>query len=56
VANEIRAGGDRPFLHAVATNETAIRLYVTLGFTVRRTVPFAGLRAPGGPSGPLSPR
>jgi ribosomal protein S18 acetylase RimI-like enzyme len=38
------ARGETPFLHALATNETAIRLYERLGFTLRRTVDVVGLR------------
>ncbi|MFC4244511.1 GNAT family N-acetyltransferase [Gryllotalpicola reticulitermitis] len=34
----IRARGDRPFLHVVATNIGAIRLYERMGFSVRRPV------------------
>lgn len=40
VAAEVRALGDRPFLHAMAVNATAVRLYGSLGFTLRRTLPF----------------
>ncbi len=32
----IRARGETPFLHAVAANTTAISLYETLGFTLRK--------------------
>ncbi|HEY0616528.1 MAG TPA: GNAT family N-acetyltransferase [Kribbella sp.] len=34
IAAGIQRTGDRPFLHASATNTTAIRLYESLGFTV----------------------
>jgi ribosomal protein S18 acetylase RimI-like enzyme len=42
----IRARGDRPMLHAAKTNTGAIRIYRRLGFTHRREVLFAGVRAP----------
>ncbi|MCE3553397.1 GNAT family N-acetyltransferase [Pseudonocardia sp. RS11V-5] len=42
----IRGRGERPFLHAAATNVTAIRLYEHLGFTVSRELEFIGYRAP----------
>jgi predicted GNAT family acetyltransferase len=38
VAARILARGEIPFLHAYATNTAAIRLYETLGFTLRREV------------------
>ncbi|MEU2350330.1 GNAT family N-acetyltransferase [Modestobacter sp. NPDC049651] len=38
--------GDRPFLHVVAGNDGARRLYERLGFRVRRTVRFSGHRVP----------
>jgi predicted GNAT family acetyltransferase len=41
----IRERGDRPFLHAVATNP-AIGLYEELGFRHRRTTVFAAARIP----------
>jgi predicted GNAT family acetyltransferase len=34
----IEARGERPFLHAVRTNTTAIRLYERLGFELRREI------------------
>ena len=37
VAAGIVARGERPFLHALATNTNAIRLYESLGFELRRT-------------------
>jgi Predicted acetyltransferase len=46
VAAVIRERGDVPFLHAAASNTTAIRLYEQLGFTLRRRAQFAGLRTP----------
>lgn len=42
----IRGRGELPFLHAAATNTTAIRLYEHLGFTVSRELEFIGYRAP----------
>jgi ribosomal protein S18 acetylase RimI-like enzyme len=44
VAAGITARGDTPFLHALAANVTAIRLYKELGFTHRRDIPFTALR------------
>jgi predicted GNAT family acetyltransferase len=44
VAMAIRERGERPFLHASASNETAIRLYQSLGFELRRTVTFTSVR------------
>jgi ribosomal protein S18 acetylase RimI-like enzyme len=44
VSAELRALGDRPFLHAVADNAVAIRLYESLGFTLRRELPFLVVR------------
>jgi ribosomal protein S18 acetylase RimI-like enzyme len=41
----IRERGDVPFLHTTAANATAIRLYEHLGFTLRRELLFAALRA-----------
>jgi predicted GNAT family acetyltransferase len=35
--------GERPFLHALASNENAVRLYTALGFEPRRTITFAVL-------------
>jgi ribosomal protein S18 acetylase RimI-like enzyme len=46
VADGIRARGETPFLHTAAHNETAIRLYQSLGFTLRRPVRFFALRTP----------
>jgi ribosomal protein S18 acetylase RimI-like enzyme len=46
VAAAIRARGDTPFLHVMADNVTAIRLYGTLGFRSRRTAPFVVVKAP----------
>ena len=44
----VRERGDVPFLHAAATNATGIRLYEQLGFTLRREILFAVLRATAG--------
>jgi ribosomal protein S18 acetylase RimI-like enzyme len=46
VAAAIRARGDTPFLHVMADNITAIRLYETLGFRSRRAAPFVVVQAP----------
>ena len=47
VAAVIRERGDTPFLHAAASNTVAVRLYESLGFTLRRRPSFALLRTPG---------
>jgi ribosomal protein S18 acetylase RimI-like enzyme len=47
MARDIRARGERPFLHCAADNTTAIRLYESLGFEATRSLTFIGLRAPG---------
>jgi ribosomal protein S18 acetylase RimI-like enzyme len=44
VAAGITARGDAPFLHAIAANVTAVRLYKELGFTHRRDILFPALR------------
>ncbi|MFD2081217.1 FR47-like protein [Actinopolymorpha cephalotaxi] len=46
VATQILAGGDRPFLHSVADNAGAVRLYAALGFELRCETPFMVLRVP----------
>jgi ribosomal protein S18 acetylase RimI-like enzyme len=46
VAAAIRARGDTPFLHVMADNIIAIRLYETLGFRSRRDAPFVVVQAP----------
>jgi predicted GNAT family acetyltransferase len=38
VVHRIWQRGDEPFLHAATGNESAIRLYLSLGFIVRREV------------------
>ncbi|MBA2950914.1 GNAT family N-acetyltransferase [Streptomyces himalayensis] len=48
VAAGIRERGDTPFLHASAANTGAIRLYESIGFTLRRYTDFLLVRAPGG--------
>jgi predicted GNAT family acetyltransferase len=40
---EIRARGDRPFLHAFTTNRPAIALYESLGWALRREMSFVRL-------------
>jgi ribosomal protein S18 acetylase RimI-like enzyme len=44
VAAQIRGRGEEAFLHAAASNTNAIRLYQTLGFTLRTTCDFAVVR------------
>jgi ribosomal protein S18 acetylase RimI-like enzyme len=46
VVHGIRDRGEVPFLHAAADNTGAIRLYEALGFELRRTIGFHGLRTP----------
>lgn len=46
VAAVIQERGDIPFLHAAAENTNAIRLYESMGFTLRREPVFIGLRTP----------
>jgi ribosomal protein S18 acetylase RimI-like enzyme len=48
---EIRGRGEEPFLHATSTNVTAIRLYETLGFRLRRPTAFLAVVVPGRPAG-----
>ncbi|MGY1503322.1 GNAT family N-acetyltransferase [Streptomyces sp. QTS52] len=47
VAAGIRERGETPFLHAAAANTNAIRLYESIGFTLRRRTRFALVRTPG---------
>jgi ribosomal protein S18 acetylase RimI-like enzyme len=42
----IKGRGEKPFLHVVATNTNAIRLYEQLGFVVRRRNTFRAVRVP----------
>ena len=46
VAAVIAKRGDTAFLHAVATNTAAVRLYEKMGFTARRTTIFPRARTP----------
>nr|WSY57104.1 GNAT family N-acetyltransferase [Streptomyces sp. NBC_00886] len=46
VAHGIRERGETSFLHTGAGNATAIRLYESLGFRLRRTTAFLAARAP----------
>jgi ribosomal protein S18 acetylase RimI-like enzyme len=46
VAAGIRDRGETPFLHASATNRSAIRLYESLGFVLRREATFLAVRVP----------
>ncbi|MFC8516253.1 GNAT family N-acetyltransferase [Streptomyces sp. NPDC057257] len=47
VAAGIRERGEHPFLHAAAGNTNAIRLYESIGFTLRRRTVFALVRRTG---------
>jgi ribosomal protein S18 acetylase RimI-like enzyme len=47
VAAGTKERGERPFLHAAATNTNAIRLYESLGFTLRRRTVFSLVRHTG---------
>ncbi|MFD3704385.1 GNAT family N-acetyltransferase [Nocardia sp. NPDC058658] len=42
----IRARGETPFLHAIAHNTSAVSLYETLGFTVRKKSKLTLVQAP----------
>jgi ribosomal protein S18 acetylase RimI-like enzyme len=42
----IRARGETPFLHVVAANTHAVKLYEALGFRLRRITVFSTARAP----------
>jgi ribosomal protein S18 acetylase RimI-like enzyme len=44
VAHGIRERGERPLLHAAASNTNAIRLYRALGFEPRRDLVFSGMK------------
>jgi ribosomal protein S18 acetylase RimI-like enzyme len=46
VADGIRQRGDTPLMHAAARNISAIRLYESLGFVLRRRTEFALVRTP----------
>ncbi|MEV6308789.1 GNAT family N-acetyltransferase [Streptomyces sp. NPDC051840] len=47
VAHVIRERGETPFLHAAASNTSAVRLYESLGFTLRRRTAFLSAVVPG---------
>nr|WP_206326894.1 GNAT family N-acetyltransferase [Streptomyces sp. S3(2020)] len=51
VAAGIRERGQTPFLHAAANNTTAIRLYESIGFTLRRRTTILQVRTPGTDAG-----
>jgi ribosomal protein S18 acetylase RimI-like enzyme len=51
VGHGIRERGERPLMHAAASNTNAIRLYQSLGFELRKRTGFFGLRTPGRPAG-----
>jgi ribosomal protein S18 acetylase RimI-like enzyme len=44
VAAGIRERGETPFLHAIAANANAIRLYESIGFTLRRRTVFTAFQ------------
>jgi ribosomal protein S18 acetylase RimI-like enzyme len=44
VAAGIRERGETPFLHVLATNTNAVRLYESIGFTARRRVAFTAFQ------------
>ncbi|MFE2057087.1 GNAT family N-acetyltransferase [Streptomyces sp. NPDC059446] len=46
VAHGIRERGETPFLHAAAANTSAVRLYESLGFTLRRKTSFLSALVP----------
>ncbi|MFG2720484.1 GNAT family N-acetyltransferase [Streptomyces sp. NPDC048416] len=46
VAAGIKERGETPFLHTAAANTGAIALYESLGFRLRRTTRFVGVRVP----------
>ncbi|MFC5172085.1 GNAT family N-acetyltransferase [Streptomyces mutomycini] len=46
VAHGIRERGETPFLHAAASNTSAIRLYESIGFTLRRRTSFLSVTVP----------
>ena len=47
VAAGIKERGDTPLLHAAASNTNALRLYESIGFSLRRRTLFLLVRAPG---------
>lgn len=46
VGHLIRARGEKPFLHASAANENAIRLYLSIGFELRQSSQLTLVRTP----------
>jgi predicted GNAT family acetyltransferase len=44
IAAGIRARGETPFLHTGAANTTAIRLYESIGFELRKQILFGTYR------------
>jgi ribosomal protein S18 acetylase RimI-like enzyme len=46
VAAGIRERGETPMMHAAASNTSAIRLYLSLGFGLRRRPDFVAIRVP----------
>jgi GNAT superfamily N-acetyltransferase len=46
LVHHIQNRGEQPFLHAATGNESAIRLYLSLGFTIRREVGAFVVSAP----------
>jgi ribosomal protein S18 acetylase RimI-like enzyme len=44
VAEHIRQTGNTPILHLLATNESALRVYERIGFTLRRSLELAVIR------------
>ncbi|MFJ8937297.1 GNAT family N-acetyltransferase [Streptomyces sp. NPDC102365] len=56
VAHGIRARGETPFLHTAADNATAVRLYESLGFRLRRRTRFLAARVPERPERPADGR
>ncbi|MDX2623212.1 GNAT family N-acetyltransferase [Streptomyces sp. WI03-5b] len=49
VAHGIKERGETPFLHAAGSNTSAIRLYESLGFTLRRRTAFLSALVPADP-------
>jgi len=47
VAAGIRERGETPMMHAAASNTSAIRLYLSLGFALRSRPDFVAVRVPG---------
>ncbi|MCY0929853.1 GNAT family N-acetyltransferase [Streptomyces sp. H27-H1] len=46
VVAAVEERGDSPFLHAAAQNTSAVGLYLSMGFTLRREPVFIGVRTP----------